>query len=157
MNTGTYLQHFILFETYKWALQVGVLHYTRLERFFRDKDSSLLRLFESYKENEVLLIRPLLYKCLRHVLYNFLQTWLIIFRIKLESLLRSNICRQGLESTLRVESHKGSHSGGFQLFLSHFVLLLSSSLAVARLQTILRAINKLFKRPYSINLVPLIA
>jgi hypothetical protein len=31
-----------------------VLHYTKLERLARDKHSSLLSLFRSYKENEVL-------------------------------------------------------------------------------------------------------
>ncbi len=36
-----YLQHFIFFVTFEWAQKVRVLHCTRLERFSKDKHSSL--------------------------------------------------------------------------------------------------------------------
>jgi hypothetical protein len=45
---------FVSFITYEWVQWNGVLHYTRLERFSRDKHFSLIRPFISYKEYEVL-------------------------------------------------------------------------------------------------------
>ncbi len=39
---------------YEWAQQVRVLHNTKPERFAMYKHTSLLGLFVSYKENEVL-------------------------------------------------------------------------------------------------------
>jgi hypothetical protein len=40
--------HFIFFVTYEWAQKARVFHYTRLETFVIDKQSSLLGLFISY-------------------------------------------------------------------------------------------------------------
>jgi hypothetical protein len=54
-----YTQHFISFVTYQWAQKATVVHYIRLENLYCDKNSSLLEEFVSYKENEVMWIRPL--------------------------------------------------------------------------------------------------
>jgi hypothetical protein len=54
-KSGT--QQFILFVTYKWTQHAGVLHYARMEKFARDKHSSLLDPFEGHKEKEVLWIQ----------------------------------------------------------------------------------------------------
>ncbi len=51
---GPYSQHFIFFVTYELAIITTVLHYTKLERLAMDKHSSLLGIFVSYEENEVL-------------------------------------------------------------------------------------------------------
>ncbi len=53
-HLGQYLQPYIFIVTYEWALQVEVLHYTRLEGLTRGKHSNLLSLFISYDENKVL-------------------------------------------------------------------------------------------------------
>jgi hypothetical protein len=58
-HQGPYSKHFISFVTYKWAQSARVLFNTKLERFDKDKYSSLGDPFISYEENEVLLIRPL--------------------------------------------------------------------------------------------------
>jgi hypothetical protein len=42
------------FVTYKWTLYARVLHYGRLQRRARDKQSSLVGPFVSYEENEML-------------------------------------------------------------------------------------------------------
>jgi hypothetical protein len=47
-------QHFIFFVTYVCAQEARVLHYTRLERPANDKRSSLLGLFISNEDKEVL-------------------------------------------------------------------------------------------------------
>jgi hypothetical protein len=52
-----YSQHFIFIVTYEWAQWVRVLHYTRLKRLAKDKLSSLLDPFVSYKENKLHLIQ----------------------------------------------------------------------------------------------------
>jgi hypothetical protein len=49
-----YLLHFIFFETDERAQKANALHYTHLQMFARDKYSSLLGPWESYKENEML-------------------------------------------------------------------------------------------------------
>jgi hypothetical protein len=51
---GPYSQHSVFFVTYKWEQKASVLHYIRLERSSRNKYASLLGLFVSYQENEVL-------------------------------------------------------------------------------------------------------
>ncbi len=51
---GTYSQHFIFFVTYKWVQFDKVLDYNRMKRLARDKHSSLLGPFVSYKEVKVL-------------------------------------------------------------------------------------------------------
>jgi hypothetical protein len=51
---GPYLQHFVLFITYKWAQQVRVLQKTKLEWLLMDEHTSLLGPCRSYEENEVL-------------------------------------------------------------------------------------------------------
>ncbi len=61
-NQGLHWQHFILFITYEWIEEAGVLHFTRLESLVRNKHSSLLGSCTSYKDNEVLRIRFLLKK-----------------------------------------------------------------------------------------------
>jgi len=43
-HQGTHSWHFIFFVTYKWALQVRVLYYTRLKTLARDKPFSLIGL-----------------------------------------------------------------------------------------------------------------
>ncbi len=48
-----YSQNFIFFATLELAQKDRALHYTRLERFARDKHSSILGLIISYEENEV--------------------------------------------------------------------------------------------------------
>jgi hypothetical protein len=54
-----YLQHFILFVTYEWALQArvfspGKLDNVRVKRLAREKHSSLVSPFLIYEANEVL-------------------------------------------------------------------------------------------------------
>ncbi len=51
---GPWLQHFIVFVSYKWAQSAGVLHYSGLDRLAKYKHSILLGPLESYKENKVL-------------------------------------------------------------------------------------------------------
>jgi hypothetical protein len=53
-NQGPYSQHFIFFVTYEWAPKARLLHYTGVERLFRDKNHSLLSSFVSCKNKEVL-------------------------------------------------------------------------------------------------------
>ncbi len=53
---GLYSQHFISCITDEWAQQARMLHFTWLEMLARDKHSSWLSQFESYKEIEVLWI-----------------------------------------------------------------------------------------------------
>ncbi len=55
---GLYSQPFILFLTYEWDQKARVLHYIKVERLATDKYTTLLDPFISYKENEVLWIRP---------------------------------------------------------------------------------------------------
>jgi hypothetical protein len=45
---GLYSQHLIIFVAYEWAQQARELDYTRPERLFSDKTSSLLGPFVSY-------------------------------------------------------------------------------------------------------------
>jgi hypothetical protein len=54
---GMYSQHFIFFITYKLA-QSRVLDHNRLDMRVWDKHSSLFDSFVSYKENEVMWMRP---------------------------------------------------------------------------------------------------
>jgi hypothetical protein len=54
MTPDSYLQHFNFFITNEWTKLDRVLYYTRIERVGKGKHSSLLDLFISYKENEVL-------------------------------------------------------------------------------------------------------
>jgi len=49
---GPYSQRLIFFLTDEWAQKARVLHYTKLERVSRDKDSCLLSPFARYEENE---------------------------------------------------------------------------------------------------------
>jgi hypothetical protein len=56
---GPYSQHFIFIVTYEQTLKARVLYTTKLERLGGYKHSSLLDLFVSYEENEVLWIQPL--------------------------------------------------------------------------------------------------
>jgi hypothetical protein len=51
---GPYSQHFTILVTYKWVQFAKVLHYNRMEKLARDKHSSLLGPFVSYKEVKVL-------------------------------------------------------------------------------------------------------
>jgi hypothetical protein len=57
LHVKLYSQHFIFFETYERAQKANALHYTHIQRFARDKYSSLLGPWESYKENEMLWIQ----------------------------------------------------------------------------------------------------
>jgi hypothetical protein len=45
VNTGHYSQYFIFFIIFIWVLYARVLGYTRLERLYNDKHSSLFGLF----------------------------------------------------------------------------------------------------------------
>ncbi len=45
---GYFSQNLIVFITYEWAQKARVFHYTRLETFVFDKQSSLLGLFINY-------------------------------------------------------------------------------------------------------------
>ncbi len=56
---GTYSKHLIYFMIYKSDQKARVLHTFKLERLDHDKSSSLLGLFLSYEENEVLWILTL--------------------------------------------------------------------------------------------------
>ncbi len=58
MTPGTVFKHFIFFVTYIRAQYARILHYSKLERLVSDKNSSLLRPFISYEENELLWIQP---------------------------------------------------------------------------------------------------
>jgi hypothetical protein len=51
---GTVLTTFISVLAYELVQHVRAFHFTRLERLARDKRTSLLGPFVSYKENEVL-------------------------------------------------------------------------------------------------------
>jgi hypothetical protein len=55
VNTApvAHLQPFSLFVTYKWAHYARTLHYTKLERLARDKQSSLLGQFVCFKDSVV--------------------------------------------------------------------------------------------------------
>jgi hypothetical protein len=54
MSLELFSQHSIFFLTYELAKYARVLNYTELERLTRDKHTSLLGPFLSYKDNEVL-------------------------------------------------------------------------------------------------------
>ncbi len=57
-HKGLYSQHFILFFAYESVQKVRVLRNTLLKRLGSYKHSSLLDLYISYEETEVLWIRP---------------------------------------------------------------------------------------------------
>jgi hypothetical protein len=59
-------QHSIFFVTYKSAQKAKLFHNTKLERLTIDKHSNLFGQFLSYEENEVLWIRTLETRLLKH-------------------------------------------------------------------------------------------
>ncbi len=58
-NVGPYLQHLIFFSTYEWVQWAKVTLHLAFKRLYNGKHSSLLRMFVSYGENEVLWKRHL--------------------------------------------------------------------------------------------------